>query len=79
MLKLLNDRSGYFLSQLERCECVLSARKAEGRRVPNNQTLVFVRDEQSRLPGNLVIGYERQADGYLPWKVNRDPLFDGHG
>jgi hypothetical protein len=79
MLKLLNTRSDHFLSQLGRYECVLSARRLEGHRIPNNQTLVFVRDEKSRLPGSLVIAYNGQCNKHLPWKVDLDPLRSGKG
>lgn len=79
MLKLLNTRSDHFLSQLGRYECALSARKLEGRRVPNNQTLVFVRDEKSRLPGSLVIAYQGHSNIFIPWRTDFDPLYSVKG
>ncbi|MCJ1356839.1 MAG: hypothetical protein MMC33_006835 [Icmadophila ericetorum] len=72
MVEALKDRAVYFLSQMERCECALSASCCNGRKLPGNPTLSFVRSRQP-LPAILTIGYERVCDISLPW-LKHDPL-----
>ena len=72
MVEALKTRAAYFLWQIERCECALSATRSHGRKLPGNPTLSFVRSKQP-LPAVLTIGYERVCDVSIPW-LNCEPL-----